>query len=69
MVFQHFNLFNNLTVKQNIMLAPVMIAKKKIKKNFWIKLENKLFKKNKPLNEVPSLQDVEKAAEENAMRL
>ena len=31
MVFQHFNLFNNLTVLQNIMLATVTIAKKKIK--------------------------------------
>ena len=30
MVFQHFNLFNNLTVLQNIMLAPVTIGKKNI---------------------------------------
>ena len=69
MVFQHFNLFNNLTVKDNIMLAPILIAKKKIKKNFWINAYNKMFKKNKPLYEVPSLQDVKKEAEENAMRL
>ena len=35
MVFQHFNLFNNLTIMQNITLAPVTAAKqerKKIKK-------------------------------------
>ena len=29
MVFQQFNLFNNLNVIQNITLAPVLIAKKK----------------------------------------
>ena len=28
MVFQHFNLFNNLTVLQNMTLAPVMLGKK-----------------------------------------
>ena len=28
MVFQHFNLFNNLTVMQNMTLAPVMLRKK-----------------------------------------
>ena len=29
MVFQHFNLFNNKTVLENMTLAPVYIAKKK----------------------------------------
>ncbi|MCR4875376.1 MAG: amino acid ABC transporter ATP-binding protein [Clostridia bacterium] len=69
MVFQHFNLFNNLTVKQNIMLAPVTLNRKKIAKNRWISLCNTLFKKNKPLYEVSSLQDAKKEAEENALRL
>lgn len=32
MVFQHFNLFNNKTVLENIMLAPVHIGKKNRKK-------------------------------------
>ena len=32
MVFQHFNLFNNKTVIENIMLAPVLIGKKNLKK-------------------------------------
>lgn len=32
MVFQHFNLFNNKTVIDNIMLAPVYIGKKELKK-------------------------------------
>ncbi|MCM1544241.1 MAG: amino acid ABC transporter ATP-binding protein [Ruminococcus sp.] len=32
MVFQHFNLFNNKTVIENIMLAPVYVGKKALKK-------------------------------------
>ena len=47
MVFQHFNLFNNKTVIQNIMLAPVYVQcqdlKKALRKNIWIKFTN-LFK-------------------------
>jgi len=47
MVFQHFNLFNNKTVIQNIMLAPVYVQcqdlKKANRKNTLIKLTN-LFK-------------------------
>lgn len=31
MVFQHFNLFNNKTVIENIMLAPVLIGKKRLR--------------------------------------
>ncbi len=45
MVFQHFNLFNNKTVIQNIMLAPLYVAKKKYK----VAKRNKFFKK--PYNE------------------
>lgn len=48
MVFQQFNLFNNLTVKKNITLAPIQIGKKNLRKtriknafvpvyNFWYK--------------------------------
>ena len=33
MVFQHFNLFNNKTVIENIMMAPVYVATKNLKKN------------------------------------
>ena len=50
MVFQQFNLFNNLSVLNNITLAPVTIAKKSRRslkrKNFFIRIGN-LFKKNK----------------------
>ena len=45
MVFQQFNLFNNLTVMQNILLAPNVVAGQKINKlksenfkNFWFNL-------------------------------
>ena len=44
MVFQQFNLFNNKTVIENIMLAPVYVKKRALKKtsaqNFRIKLYN-----------------------------
>ena len=33
MVFQHFNLFANKTVIENIMMAPVYVANKNLKKN------------------------------------
>ena len=50
MVFQQFNLFNNLSVKQNIMFAPVNIGLAEIRKqrfnNFITKLTN-LFRKEK----------------------
>ena len=50
MVFQQFNLFNNKTVIQNIMLAPLYVAKRNyrraVRKNLFIKLKN-LFKKEK----------------------
>lgn len=45
MVFQHFNLFNNKTVIQNIMIAPVHVGKKNLRKqkknNILIKLHLK----------------------------
>ena len=74
MVFQSFNLFNNLTVLQNITLAPITIAHKNIKtikrKNFFIKLGN-LFRKNKkPLLElVETLEDVKVRAEKKGYEL
>ncbi len=51
MVFQQFNLFNNKTVIQNIMLAPTLIQikdlRKKKTKNFFIKFANLFRAKNK----------------------
>lgn len=57
MVFQHFNLFNNKTVIQNIMLAPVHIGIKELKKARRKGLTDKTPK------------DVKAEAYENAMRL
>lgn len=53
MVFQHFNLFNNLTIIDNIMLAPVKIGVKN--------LRNERKAKVKALNEqIKTLQDEKK---------
>ncbi len=50
MVFQQFNLFNNKTIIENIMLAPTYVAKRELRrtkrKNFFIKLKN-IFRKEK----------------------
>ncbi|MBR5439829.1 MAG: amino acid ABC transporter ATP-binding protein [Clostridia bacterium] len=76
MVFQQFNLFNNLTVLQNITLAPITIAKKKRSKlknkNFFIKIAN-LFKgkdNKKPLYDLgKSIAQIKQEAENKAMEL
>ena len=50
MVFQQFNLFNNKTVLENIILAPVLIKRRHLRKtrifNFFLPLTN-LFRKEK----------------------
>ena len=50
MVFQSFNLFNNKTVLQNIMLSPVYVGTRNLSRakrfNFWLPLMN-LFRKRK----------------------
>ena len=42
MVFQQFNLFNNKTVIENIMLAPVYLRTKKLRRQKWANFINKL---------------------------
>ena len=74
MVFQQFNLFNNLSVLNNITLAPCTIAKKNKRslqrKNFFLKVGNLFRKEKKALyNEGESLAEVKKQAEEKAMEL
>lgn len=74
MVFQQFNLFNNKTVIQNIMLAPVHIGlsdiRKTKRKNFFIKLGNTFKKNKKELLAVEKTKaQVTAEAKENAMRL
>lgn len=48
MVFQHFNLFNNKTVVENIMLAPVYVQRQELRRkkreNFFLPVTN-LFRK------------------------
>ena len=65
MVFQQFNLFNNMTVLENITLAPIHVAKKKAKKErrksfqSWIDLPGRMAEKKA----------IRAAAEEKAMEL
>ena len=76
MVFQHFNLFNNKTVIQNIMLAPVYVQCQDLKqakrKNCLIKITN-LFKKAKDKKELIPITmtkaEIQKEAHANAMSL
>ncbi len=60
MVFQQFNLFNNKTVIDNIMLAPIYVGVKKLKKqkrdNLIIKLTN-IFKKKENKRELIEITD------------
>ena len=60
MVFQHFNLFNNKTVIQNIMLAPVYTEKKRMRK----------LKRNNPNNEkIKTVNEIKEDARANGMKL
>jgi polar amino acid transport system ATP-binding protein len=74
MVFQQFNLFNNKTVIENIMLAPVHIKThdlrvKKIK-NFFIKIRNLFAKNKKELYVINTTKTkIREEARENALRL
>ena len=63
MVFQHFNLFNNKTVIENIMLSPVICAKKDRRKAV---MHNMFHKDKLPVHPV---KEIKKEAEENAHKL
>lgn len=76
MVFQQFNLFNNMTVKKNITMAPVHIGKKKLsalrRKNFCTRIANLFRSKEakKPIAELPfTLKEVKENADKTAVRL
>ena len=74
MVFQQFNLFNNKTIIENIMLAPVYVAirelNKKKRRNFFTRIAN-LFRKEKreliPITETKA--SIKAGARERAMAL
>lgn len=74
MVFQQFNLFNNKTVIENIMLAPVYLGihdlRVKKLKNFFIRIKNAFSKNKTPLNEINTTpQKIKEEARQNALRL
>ena len=73
MVFQQFNLFNNLNVLDNITLAPIIVAKKnraKIKRqNLKIWFKNLFSKEKQPLLEVEDVKIIKERAEEKAYEL
>ncbi len=64
MVFQHFNLFNNKTVIENIMLAPVYVEKKKRKK-----LKRAKFFGKEITEEIKSVNQIKEEAREQAEQL
>jgi len=74
MVFQHFNLYNNKTVIQNIMLAPVYVRCQDLKKakrhNFFLPITN-LFRKEKQdkIDITTSKSEIVKEAKEQALEL
>ena len=64
MVFQHFNLFNNKTVIENIMLAPVYVEAKRMRALKWKK------RFGKPVDEpLRTKAEIRAAARETAMQL
>ena len=70
MVFQHFNLFANKTVIENIMLAPVLIGKKNLKKQKRDNTLKKLhLKKGEIVPVTTSVADITKEAREKALEL
>ena len=76
MVFQQFNLFNNMNVLKNITLAPVHVGMQDLRRtrrrNFCTRLSNLFRKKDKKRPLLPVQTDaksIRRYAEENAMRL
>lgn len=76
MVFQHFNLFNNKTVLQNIMLAPVHLQCKdlnKIKRQNCVNKFLNMFRSGKKKKEMITVtttkEQIKAAAKEQAMEL
>ena len=63
MVFQHFNLFANKTVIENIMMAPIYVAKKNIRKQ---KKNNLLIKLHLKKGEIVPVKDNIKDIKNNA---
>lgn len=74
MVFQQFNLFNNKTVLENVMLAPLYSAvrdmKREKRENLKIKFKNLFSKEKKPTKKITLTRStIVASARENAQRL
>ena len=73
MVFQQFNLFHNMTVLENITLAPVLVGKElrrdTLRKNLKTRLQNLFRKEKEALLPLPSKKDLKATAEHRAMEL
>lgn len=78
MVFQQFNLFSNKTVLENIMLAPVYLQTKRLRKaktrNFFLPVANffRRLARKEPQAKVPvttTAEDIKREAREKAMEL
>lgn len=76
MVFQQFNLFNNMNVLKNITLAPVHVGlqdrRKVLRKNFAIRIKNIFRPKSKKEELLPvekSVRQIKEEANANAIRL
>ncbi|HIX77070.1 MAG TPA: amino acid ABC transporter ATP-binding protein [Candidatus Fusicatenibacter merdavium] len=74
MVFQHFNLFNNKTVIQNIMLAPVYVRCQDLRKakraNFANRIKNVFRKEKQPMQPINTNKaQIRTEAREQAMGL
>lgn len=65
MVFQHFNLFNNKTVIENITLSPIYVAKKKLRKAKF----NKFFGKPYNAEDIRPVAEIKQEATEKAIQL
>lgn len=73
MVFQHFNLFNNKMVIENVVLVPnhVMISERKkiARKNFFVKTGNLFRKDKRPLLPNRTVKEIKASNRENALAL
>ena len=74
MVFQHFNLFNNKTVLQNVMMAPAYLRCKDLgkakRKNFVTRFKNLLRSSKEELIPIDTTKDqIKKEAKEQALNL
>jgi polar amino acid transport system ATP-binding protein len=74
MVFQQFNLFNNMNILQNITLAPITIGlaelRKAKRKNRFLKIRNLFFREKKPLLQITTTKEtIKEEADKKALEL